>query len=187
LGDRWLHGRIVEVAQSAVGLDLLTADAAQLNEAGYSIHVADAETFELGRRFDVIVAGDVLEHLSNPGRFLERARAHMHPGSDLVITTPNPFAFAQMMHVLIRRQVVVNREHTVWMDPSVIFELLGRAAFQITRFAWIDSDPEFVPTTLLTKALDVASRIAGRIQPLCRPNYGLVARFADDPGDGRVG
>jgi 2-polyprenyl-3-methyl-5-hydroxy-6-metoxy-1,4-benzoquinol methylase len=178
LGDRWLHKQLTEVAASVVGLDFLAEDAAVLNEAGYAIEVADAERFDLSRQFDVVVAGDVLEHLANLGEFLERARSHMHPASDLVITTPNPFSFAQMMQVLIRRRVVVNREHRVWLDPSVIFELLEKSGFRITEFSWIDSDPEFVPTTLATKILAAVSRTAGWLQPLCRPNYGVVAQIA---------
>lgn len=180
LGEEWLHRRIRDVARSATGLDMLADDAERLNQKGYDIAVADAQDFDLGRTYDVVVAADVVEHLTNLSGFLRSAKRHMHAESILILTTPNPFAFAQMMQVLLRGRVVVNGEHTIWLDPAVAYELLQREGLRVTELEWIDSDPGYRPETWPTRLLAIAAEVAGRARPLVRANYALVARL---PGD----
>jgi 2-polyprenyl-3-methyl-5-hydroxy-6-metoxy-1,4-benzoquinol methylase len=71
LGERWLHRRIKDVASDLLGVDVLPEDAQKLNQLGYRIVVEDVTRMKLGRHFDVIVAGDLIEHLSNVGMFLD--------------------------------------------------------------------------------------------------------------------
>ena len=39
--------------------------------------------------FDVVLAGDVLEHVRDPGRVLEQARELLAPGGRLIVSVPN--------------------------------------------------------------------------------------------------
>lgn len=179
LGDDWLHHRIRGVARSVTGVDMLAGDAAVLNERGYDIEAADAQNFDLGQTFDVVVAADVIEHLTNLSGFLRSARRHMHQGSTFILTTPNPFAFAQMMQVLLRGRAVVNAEHTIWLDPSVAYELLSREGLRPAELLWIESDPGVGAETWATRLLSLAAAAAGRLRPLVRANYAVVARLPD--------
>lgn len=178
MGEDWLHRRIQRVARSVTGLDILAADAEALNRRGFDVVVADAQDFDLGRTFDVVVGGDIIEHLSDIGGFLRSARRHMTAESLLVLTTPNPFNFAQMMQVLLRGQAVVNAEHTVWIDPSVMHELLDREGLVPLSLTWIDSDPGVRPASAATRALQRTADLVGRVRPMTRANYGVVARIA---------
>lgn len=51
---------------------------------------ANLETidFDLGRRFDLVVCADVIEHLVDPDPCLAFARAHLAPAGRLLISTP---------------------------------------------------------------------------------------------------
>src|SRR5687767_11673840 len=80
-GARWLHREIADVAGSVIGLDMLDDDVARLVEAGYDVVAGNAESFDLGRTFDVVVAADLIEHLGDPASFLRSARKHMGPDS----------------------------------------------------------------------------------------------------------
>ena len=71
LGERWLHRRIKDVARDLLGVDMLSEDAQKLNQLGYKIIAEDVTRMNLGRHFDVIVAGDLIEHVSNVGMFLD--------------------------------------------------------------------------------------------------------------------
>lgn len=42
-----------------------------------------------GDRFDVVVAGDVLEHVAEPGKVLVRVRPLLRPGGALFVSLPN--------------------------------------------------------------------------------------------------
>lgn len=49
----------------------------------------NAETFELGTKFDVIVSCQVIEHLFRPEGMVECVSTHLKPGGIFVMTTPN--------------------------------------------------------------------------------------------------
>ncbi len=85
----WLHGRLRDAFHHVTGIDYDEKIVEDLRSLKYEdVHHANAETFRLPERFNTIVAGEVLEHLSNPGLFLQRAREHLAAGGRLLITTP---------------------------------------------------------------------------------------------------
>jgi hypothetical protein len=102
----------------------------------------------------------------------------MTPSSLLVMTTPNPFDFSQMMQVLLRGRVVLNAQHTVWIDPHVMCELLDREGFEPVCMEWVDSDPGARPEGWPSRALARTASVVSRFRPVTRPNYGVVARLA---------
>jgi len=88
--DTLLHAEIEKIASSVVGIDINTAGIQHLEKMGYNVLVADAESFDLGSvDFDVIVASNILDHLSNAGRFLTCCRLHLRDAGILVITMQN--------------------------------------------------------------------------------------------------
>jgi len=93
----WLHGKLRERFQ-VTGIDISESNIAVMRSLGIDdIHVQSADSFELGRQYNTVVAGEVIEHLSNPGQFLARVRTHLAPGGRLVLSTPYGFS---MMHSL---------------------------------------------------------------------------------------
>lgn len=133
----WLHKRLSDVCKEIVGIDVLKEDIRILQERGYDVEHQSAEEFELDRDFDVIVAGELIEHLANPGKFLDCARAHLKPDGRLLLTTPNPWAVSRFWHAL-RGDVPVNPEHTCWFDRKTIRELLSRRDFTVSEFEYIE-------------------------------------------------
>ena len=97
-----LHAFIVARAEHTVGVDYLPEEVQKMQAEGYEVLCADVESMDLGQTFDVVVAGDIIEHLSNPGAFLTRARAHLNPGGLLLVTTPNPVTLERYFRVLLR-------------------------------------------------------------------------------------
>src|SRR5216683_6823005 len=89
----WLHGRLREMFPSVAGIDVSTKNVETLRGHGFgNVYVQSAECFNLSEKFDTIVAGELIEHLANPGLFLQQACAHLKPGGRLVLTTPNAFS-----------------------------------------------------------------------------------------------
>ena len=80
-----LHKRIAEANPDTLGVDIDPEGAAVLNKQGYHVIVADVETMALGRQFDTIVAGEIIEHLENPGLFLRNMHRHLKPGGVVVV------------------------------------------------------------------------------------------------------
>jgi len=128
----WLHGLIRDKAASVVGVDILQDEVCRLQKMGYSVILADVETMQLHQKFEVIVAGEIIEHLSNPGAFLDRAHDHLTTDGRLIITTPYPWSIICIAGAFLGR-VSVNEEHTCWFDPLTLTQLLSRHGFAVTR------------------------------------------------------
>jgi len=139
LGNKWLHKQIKEVAIQVTGVDILEKEAIILNKLDFNIVYADVENFELGKTFDVIVAGDLIEHLSNIGLFFENVKKHMCKDSILIITTPNPFNIEQFMYAIFHNEINVNSQHTTWLSPHNFWELSTRNELSIIDFYWVDT------------------------------------------------
>src|SRR5689334_1250243 len=86
--DEWLHGWMARVATRVVGVDYLPEDIKKIREEygveGYFGDAMDLDKCELNEKFDVIVCGELIEHLTNPGLMLEGVKRFMKEDSILV-------------------------------------------------------------------------------------------------------
>lgn len=128
-GDQWLHRIICSEASETIGLDFAENEVAKLNEQGFKIVCGDAETASLDDTFDCVIAGELIEHLSNPGLFISNMYRHLNPGGTIVLTTPNPFYPKRLFEILTSGKVIVNPQHTAWYCPETITRLIERAGF----------------------------------------------------------
>jgi 2-polyprenyl-3-methyl-5-hydroxy-6-metoxy-1,4-benzoquinol methylase len=128
----WLHGLLKDKAAAIVGVDILPDEVCRLRKMGYSIVLADVETMQLGQKFDVIVAGEIIEHLSNPGAFLDRAYEHLTTDGRLIVTTPYPWSFVCFAGTLFNK-LSINEEHACWFDPVTLTQLLNRHRFAVVK------------------------------------------------------
>lgn len=130
--NTWLHQHLVASAKYTVGLDLLESDAAKLREAGYNIVCGDACTASLGRTFDVIVAGEIIEHIDSTAAFLTNMAGHLNEDGRLVLTTPNAFFLLHMIESVFRSpDDCWNPEHVCWYEPFTLRNLLSRNNLEI--------------------------------------------------------
>jgi SAM-dependent methyltransferase len=137
----WLHGRVAAVAQRCVGVDVLPDGVAAMLEQGYEVVVQDlgAGLGELAdiAPFDVIVAGELIEHVEALNMLFDVAAEALAPGGQLVITTPNPYA----PHRVRAAQLGIvweNVDHIVYAFPSGIAELAERHGLVLTEAATTD-------------------------------------------------
>src|SRR5262245_38635821 len=87
----WLHRHLRASARRVVGLDILEAAVTALREQGHEMVCGDATSIDLGERFEVVVAGELIEHVDNPGALIRNLARHLAPDGLLIVTTPNPF------------------------------------------------------------------------------------------------
>jgi 2-polyprenyl-3-methyl-5-hydroxy-6-metoxy-1,4-benzoquinol methylase len=131
----WLHGQLCKQFPEAVGLDLREDLIGKLEKLGFrNLYAANAETFELDRQFDTIVAGDMIEHLSNPGAFLRQAKKHLAPNGKIIITTPFAFSLGAFVYAFLKYpKTCWNVEHTCWFCVRTFEELSRRADLRIVH------------------------------------------------------
>lgn len=126
-----LHLFLKEHASELVGIDIHEEGINQMKRAGYNVMAADAESMNLGMNFDCIVAGEIIEHLSNPGLFLESIKRHLVDDGYAIITTPNAFGMRNFFRILQKNRIKVHEEHTCWFDPKTLAQLLSRHSFEV--------------------------------------------------------
>ncbi len=139
----WLHGEIRKVAQRVVGVDYLQQPVLQLRQEGYEVVCADVEVMDIQERFDAVVAGDLIEHLNNSGKFIERVKEHLNPEGVFLLTTPNPVNPLRFISVLLRGQVGANSEHTCWFTEQVLRQLFDRYNFEVIDVHYVDDSYQY--------------------------------------------
>ena len=75
--------------------------------------------------FDVVVIGEVLEHIREPERLIDQAHRVLRPGGTLVGSTPNAFRLKNRLRFLAGRHAEDNPTHLHLFAPADIRELLA--------------------------------------------------------------
>ncbi|MPZ91959.1 MAG: methyltransferase domain-containing protein [Actinobacteria bacterium] len=158
----WIHRHVADVANSCLGVDIDDVGVEKLKDLGFNVIRGDAQNLDISERFDVVVAGDVIEHLDNPGGLIQSAQRHLRPRGLLLITTPNPWWW---MHIIraIKGRVHVNPEHTTWFSLGTLTELLRRYGFVIDHYEYGSGDEWlyrliFLPRMIRHRSLWVVAR-----------------------------
>ena len=130
--DDWLHAKIKNVAKELLGVDYLKSDVEKLQQKGFNIVCADVtRKINIEKKFDVIVAGDIVEHLVNFEGFFDNLTRLLAPGGKVILSTPNPFYAGEFHYVSFKRSYLINPEHTCWIDPFAMKQLVSRFDFNI--------------------------------------------------------
>lgn len=135
--QRWLHGHLVAAASECIGLDVLEPETRALQEAGFDVRVHDVTVEPLDERFDVIVAGEVIEHVGQPLQLLTNCRSMLTETGILVVTTPNPYAVYRVWHAL-RGQHRDSADHVAIFAPSHMLELGRRAGLELAQWRGVE-------------------------------------------------
>jgi 2-polyprenyl-3-methyl-5-hydroxy-6-metoxy-1,4-benzoquinol methylase len=150
-GPEWLHGRIAAAAATCVGVDILEAGVDAVNAAGYDAVAHDLSTGlgPLAERgpFDVIVAGELLEHVPDLDMVFRVAAEGLADDGELILTTPNPYA-PQRVRAGQLGIVWENVDHIMYAFPSGIAELAARRGLVLTEAATADEAPPVPPSLI---------------------------------------
>jgi 2-polyprenyl-3-methyl-5-hydroxy-6-metoxy-1,4-benzoquinol methylase len=136
----WLHGQLVKRFPGVMGIDRSEEKINELRSRGFDqVFVADAETFSLEQRFDTIVVGELIEHVSNPGLFLKQARSHLALGGQVVVSTPFPFSLLNFLYAYLKYpKTCQNLEHVHWFCVSTLAELAKRSGLRVSHWELIE-------------------------------------------------
>lgn len=102
----------LEHAEARLGIQALWAD------------LDDPLAF-MDETFDVVVIGELLEHIREPDRLLDQAYRVLRPGGRLVCSTPNGFRLKNRLRFLAGRHPEVDPTHLHLFSPANIRELLA--------------------------------------------------------------
>lgn len=130
-GKHWLHRKIKEIAKITVGVDYASEEVSKLKAKGYDVILDNVETLDLKKQFDVVVAGNIIEHLSNPGLFLETVKRHLKDNGQFILTTDNCYGLRSLKAITLFDRIRPNQEHAMAFEEEVLKQLLRRHQFKI--------------------------------------------------------
>ena len=186
----WLHRSIIEKSKECTGIDFLEKDVKILNSKGYkNIFYGDATNLNLEKKFEIIVVGDLIEHVHDMKGLFDTFKNHSNNDTQVLITTPNPFFINHFISILLANQISVNQEHVFWFDPSVLYELSKRFGFEVSHVEWlVDSDSvqwaqmkdrkfKSILYFFLFKTLSFI-RLLRFVRPYFSSEFGVVLKFS---------
>jgi len=161
----WLHRRVADAASACVGVDILPEGVAHMRKLGFEAVVHDLSTgsgplAELSR-FDVIVAGELIEHVANLDMLFKAARELLTPEGELILTTPNPYA-PQRVRAGQRGVCWENTDHIMYAFPSGVAELADRNGLTLAE-ATTTRPKNRLPSTVREPLKSLKRRIRGTI------------------------
>jgi SAM-dependent methyltransferase len=142
-----LHQQLCQAFAGAnvLGLDIDVTGVERMKQMGFRVELGDAHDLKFKACFDTVLAGELIEHLQNPGEFLGGVARALKPGGRLVLSTPNVFSVMLNLMYWKNYDQAFNREHALWLCPQTLRELLRRYGFGISKLDFVDDlEPELV-------------------------------------------
>lgn len=83
----------------------------------------------------MVIASEIIEHLTNPGRLLEEI-ARKYPNIDTYISVPNAGAYT-----VVDGKEMVNKDHVAWYSYTTLSTLTDKCGFDVCDCVWYNGRP----------------------------------------------
>lgn len=148
-----LHFDLEKTAKELYGFDFDQEGIDILSSHGtknlFQADLEKLEKVELDETFDVIIAGEMIEHLNNPGLFLQGIQRFMNAETNLVITTINAYcAFRFLIYGLRGKggeNEPVHPDHVYYFSYKTLSLIINRANLSVKDFYFYDIGTEHRP------------------------------------------
>lgn len=138
---QFLHEILTKNSHSVIGLDIDRAGIQFMKKSlKYdNVMFGDAERLSkfIHKRFDVIVACDVIEHFNNPGLFFSEAKKCLlqNEGGMIILSFPNSLSLKNIVSAIIRRKETNHPNHVSCYSPMCIEEICRRWNYKVN--GWV--------------------------------------------------
>jgi SAM-dependent methyltransferase len=148
-----LHFELEKCAEEIYGFDFDQEGLDILSKYGTeNLFRADLENLQdvsLSTTFDVIVAGEMIEHLSNPGKFLRGIQRFMAPHTKLILTTVNAYCAMRFVIYSLRGKggwnEPVHPDHVSYYSYNTLKLMIERHDLVLREFYFYDLGNEHRP------------------------------------------
>lgn len=138
-------------ACSVVGVEIDPTAAAEARKFCNEVLVCDLNSAEWTSRlrrqaFDVILMGDVLEHLIEPQTVLKRIQPLLTPNASIIISLPNMVYWRTRLKIMFGRFEyesfgTLDHTHLRFYTPKTARKMIESAGYEIKRFHPVSGGP----------------------------------------------
>ena len=151
--DMLLHHLIEKISKEVYGFDFDREGIEILERSGatnlYRADLENLEQVDLNESFDVIVAGEIIEHLNNPGLFFKGVQKFMTRETKLIITTVNAYCALRFFIYGLRGKggevEPVHPDHVAYYSYKTLKLAIERADMVLDEFYFYDLGKEHRP------------------------------------------
>lgn len=128
------------------------------------------------KKYDVIIASELVEHLPEPGKFFRGAKNLMGDGSIMILTTPNIFSLRRILaKIFFGRSGDKTHLHT--FSPKRLEELLKSEGFTVTKHIPLTFEYVFYNRIPFGKFFDKLDKPVRRLIAMLFPKLSDVIFF----------
>lgn len=146
----------------------------------YRYKKAAAESFSFDIKFDAVFAGDLIEHLTNPGLFLDNVKNHLNKDGRLIITTPNTFNLFLMAGKIMRFEPPINPDHTFYFNTRTLGILLDKCGFDVEQFGFMYTLDYDLKESFKKKFLNIIYKVLSFFTPKFYETVVVVAKIKNN-------
>lgn len=179
----FLHGRLARVAKSIKGVDGVEESVRKMREQGFAAVVGDMENFDLGEKYEVIVVGQAIEHLTNFRGMLDSARRHLCEGGALVISTSNGGSLFYFLGGVLFGHETDSWDHTCMLSPTQITVLLQKCGFRTKRIILNQPYDSYPHDKLWMQIVSRLGNIVWRAACMFRRNFARELIVVAEPAE----
>lgn len=136
-----LHLQLKEVTHSLVGFDNETEAIQKYVSMTGDENVINGDLLEMSKadlgqwEFDIVLLGEVLEHLRNPSLAIERLYQNLPPDTIFLVTVPNYTSLDAIAGSLHQKESV-HPDHYCYFSPYTLLRLFPRQKFELLQFVF---------------------------------------------------
>jgi len=173
--NTWLHKRLVESSQFCIGIDINREGVDYIRRLGYkNVYAGDILEDEeireliLSQYWDLLVMGEVIEHIENPIFFLKKLREiYKEKIKYLILTTPNVFSLVHFKLAFLNNIEFINSDHKYYFSPYTLAKVMTISGFRVISFYLVNSH----------RPRRFYSKLLYRLRPILRDTLIVIGGF----------
>ena len=149
--NTWLHKLLLDKSAKCIGVDNNAEAIEYIQKRGFNeVYLADITNEPplpviTSQKWDYLVMGEIIEHISNPAAFLNSLRERYSGCVDkIILTTPNAFRYKNFTRAARGNNEIVNSDHRFWFTPYTLAKISVDAGLWPEEF-WLVENVK--PTT----------------------------------------
>ena len=141
-GTGWTAKELIDKKGcEVIGVEPNESRAEVARSNGIQVHVGYLEDLRIEEvdLFDIVLFGDVLEHLSNPLSILCDAKKYLRPGGSVVVSVPNVAHWMVRLDLLrgrfnYQQAGIMDATHLRWFTEKTLRLLLENAGYRVDEW-----------------------------------------------------